>query len=79
MDYTSTCISQNTPKGTLRFVYFIVCKLTLKGKKKAINKYWPSVNDIHAEIFGGKGTDVCNLLWNTTKKLDGLMDRWIDG
>lgn len=37
-------------------------------KKQKLNKYWTPVNDLHAEVFMGKYTDICILLWNSWKK-----------
>lgn len=43
------CLLQT--QNSLRFVRFITCKFSLKGKKKTVSKHCTPFNDMQAKIF----------------------------
>ena len=74
LGYTGICIRQNSPKIAYDLTIFIL-------KEKPVNRHWTLI--LYAEVFRGECTDICNLLWNTSKnKMDSWKDRgmneWID-
>lgn len=61
------CTCQNSANVYLKLAFHCVC-FSFLSKKQKLNKYWAPVNDLYAEMFMGKNTDICILLWNSWKK-----------
>ena len=45
-----------------------------KERKDENFKHWTLVNDLHAEVFGMKYSNICNFLSKASKQWNGLMD-----